>query len=342
MGRKGKETTEEERKIIINLRNTNKTIKEISEIVKRPKSTITSILHRFDGCTNYKNKDRDGRPKKLTERESRKLIQIVKKNPKITSSKIAGQIKEMTGKDIHPRTVRRTLHSAGYSARVCRKKPCITKINKEKRLVFAKEYINKENDFWDAVIWSDESKFNIYKSDGRILVWRKEGTELQQKHIQRTVKHGGGSVMVWGCMAASGVGELVFIDGIMKKEQYLDILRNNLKKSAEKLNLSDSYYFQQDNDPKHTAEMVRLWILYNTPHTLKTPPQSPDLNPIEHLWDILDRRVREHHISSQNQLKNVLREEWGKITEEVTRNLVQSMPNRLRDVIKQKGYQTKY
>lgn len=183
-------------------------------------------------------------------------------------------------------------------------------------------------------------KFNIYKFDGRVLVWRKVGTE--QIHIQSTVKHGGGSVMVWGCMAAGGVGELVFIDGVMKKEQYLEILRNNLKKSAENLNLSGRYYFQQDNDPKHTAEIVKHWILYNTPHTLKTPPQSPDLNPIEHLWDVLDKRIRKHHINSQNQLKSVLLDEWTTITEETTQKLVHSRPNRLKAVIKQKGYQTKY
>lgn len=63
------------------------------------------------------------------------------------------------------------------------------------------------------------------------MVWRKEGTELEQKNIQCTVKHGGGSVMVWGCMAAGGVGELVFIDGIMKKEQYLEIFKEKRRKS---------------------------------------------------------------------------------------------------------------
>ena len=78
-----------------------------------------------------------------------------------------------------------------------------------------------------------------------------------------------------GCMAASGVGELVFIDGTMDR-----FVQQNLKKSATKLGLADDLYFQQDNDPKHTAERVRLWIVYNTPNTLKTPPQSTDLNPI--------------------------------------------------------------
>ena len=148
--------------------------------------------------------------------------------------------------------------------------------------------------------------------------------------------------MVWGCMAASGVGELVFIDGTMDQYVYLDILKNNLQRSAQKLGLQSDYYFQQDNDPKHTAHNVRCWILYKTHHFLKTPLQSPDLNPIEHLWDELERRIRKHHISSKNQLKQLLLQEWNNIGEEVTRKLVGSMKKRLESVIRSKGRHTSY
>lgn len=78
--------------------------------------------------------------------------------------------------------------------------------------------------------------------------------------------------MVWGCMAASGVGNLEIIESTMDRWGYLNFLKNNMKQSAEKLGLSDTFWFQQDNDPKHTAEIVRLWLLYNAPRQLKTPP----------------------------------------------------------------------
>ena len=164
-------------------------------------------------------------------------------------------LKENTGTGVHPRTVCRVLNSAGYNARVCRKKPQISKVNQMKRHSFAKEHINKGIDFWNKVIFSDESKFSIYKSDRRVLTWKKKGEALQEKHIQSTVKHGGAGVMVWGCMSAAGVGELVFIDEVMDKNIYLNILKDNLHKSAQKLGIESDYFFQQDNDPKHMAEI---------------------------------------------------------------------------------------
>ncbi|GFY31764.1 transposable element Tc1 transposase [Trichonephila clavipes] len=92
--------------------------------------------------------------------------------------------------------------------------------------------MKEEMQFRNEVIFSDEIKFNIFGSDGRRMVWRKPNTS--HHHTIPTVKHEGGSVMVLGCMAASGVGKLVFIDQIMHKMAYLNILQNNLKESADK------------------------------------------------------------------------------------------------------------
>lgn len=141
-------------------------------------------------------------------------------------------------------------------------------------------------------------------------------------------------------MSSSGVGNLTIIDGIMNKEVYLNILKQNLQQSAEKLGIVDTYHFQQDNDPKHTATNVKLWIAYNTPHMLVTPPQN--LNPIEHLWDVLEKRLRKHNITSKTHLKELPVSEWQLIGSDVTRKLVNSMPNRLKEVIRLKGFPTKY
>ncbi|GFV44993.1 transposable element Tcb2 transposase [Trichonephila clavipes] len=143
-------------------------------------------------------------------------------------------------------------------------------------------------------------------------------------------------------MAASGVGKLVFIDGIMHKNAYLNILQNNLKESADNLGLGSNFIFQQDNDPKHLAFVVEEWLIYHCRNQLNILPQFPDLNVIDHLWSHLERSVQKHQITSKEQLKSVLQEEWLNIAPETTRHLVESMPRRLEDVISAKGYATKY
>ncbi|GFV36025.1 transposable element Tcb1 transposase [Trichonephila clavipes] len=173
------------------------------------------------------------------------------------------------------------------------------------------------------------------------MVSRKPNTSHHPKHTIPTVKHGGGSVMVWGCMAVSRVGKLVLIDGIMHKMAYLNILQNNLKESADKLGLGSNFIFQQDNDPKHTAFVVKEWLLYHYRNQLNTLPQSPDLNVIENLWSHLERAVQKHQITRKEQLKSVLQEEWLNIAPETTRHLVESMPRRLEAVISAKAYNIK-
>ncbi|GFX69375.1 transposable element Tcb2 transposase [Trichonephila clavipes] len=138
-------------------------------------------------------------------------------------------------------------------------------------------------------------------------------------------------------MASNGVGKLEYIESIMIKYDYLDVLKKNLKKCATKLGLRSSFRFPHENDPKHTAEIMKLWLLYNVPNQLHTPPQSPDLNPIEHLWDLLERKIRQHNICSKNMLKIVLKDQWEKVSIEETTKLVNLMPKRLQEVLERRA-----
>ncbi|GFV59535.1 transposable element Tcb1 transposase [Trichonephila clavipes] len=212
----------------------------------------------------------------------------------------------------------------------------------QKRLDLANEHVNKPPQFWEKVLFSDESKFCIFGIKGCKLVWRKQGTALEKENLVPTVKHGGGGVMVWGCMAANGMGRLTFIDSTLNHMGYINIVKENLKQSAQDLNHGDDFWFQQDNDPKHTAHNVKLWLLYYIKNQLRSPPQSPDLNPIEQLWDLLEGKIRQHHITSKEMLKRMIVTEWNTISSEETSKLVQSMPKGLMEVLRHKGYPTSY
>ena len=187
------------------------------------------------------------------------------------------------------------------------------------------------------------TKTNLrYLAKKAVKIWRAKNQAFAEQNLIPTVKHGAGLVMVWGCMAASGVGNLVFVEGTMNMEACLQILRDNLPPTVEKLGLGQSWVFQQDNDPKHTTKLVKEWLLYRTPKQLDYSPTVPGSHPIEHLWKDLDKQIRKRTITSQDMLRSLLVEEWQKISSEVTTNLINSMPRRLYTVIKAKGKQTKY
>jgi Transposase len=180
----------------------------------------------------------------MFELNERLIVNKIRKNPKVSVPKIQPEVESVAGRSISQETIRNVLRPYGYYGRMAKKKPYISVVNRKKRLEFAKTNLNKSKEFWNNVIWSDECKFVIFGSAGRQLVWRKVNTELQKENLVPTVKHGGSSQMVWGCMAASGVGNLVFIDGLMDKLVYMDILKQNLKQCVVNLGMPPVYKFQ--------------------------------------------------------------------------------------------------
>lgn len=341
MGRKSKELSDGSKDQIVSLFQQGISLHQIGKRLKIPYSTVQFIVKKFR-TSSTDNLKRSGRPKSLSERDVRTLVKIVSKNPKTSAPELATHLASSLGKIVTPQTVRNRLHRQGYKARTPRNKPYISKINRQKRLEFAKANANKPMEFWRNVLFTDESKFNIFGSDGRKLVWRKPNTELDPQNTNSTVKHGGGHVMIWGSMSSAGVGELAVIDGIMNADKYIDILRCNLAKSVQKLGIENSYFFQQDNDPKHTAHKTKEWLLYNARKVFPTPPQSPDINPIENLWSLLEVKLRKLKCSSRRELIDNLQKCWLEITTETTENLVKSMPRRLQAVVNAKGGPTKY
>jgi len=252
---------------------------------------VYDIIHRYEHEGRIESIKQKGRPSKITPHMERVIVRRITNTPKLSAPKLATEVAERSHHPVSSETIRRVLKKHGYSCRTARVKPYISEVNKTKRYQFALKHIGLADNFWNQVIFSDESKFNLFGSDGKCKVWRKPRTALDRKNMNITVKHGGGSVMVWGCFSASGLGSLVFIDGKMDGAMYRKILQQHLRQDADKMGLLDSFYFYQDNDPKHKARDTREWLLYNCPHIMETPPQSPDCNPIEHVWDYLDKHI---------------------------------------------------
>lgn len=280
MAPKGKQVGLEIRQLITKHRHDGKSIREISKLVDVPKSTVSDIISRFENENRLHYKSRKGQGRKLNTHDERSLLRKIKENPKLTAKQMSTDLSATLGTTVSDSTVRRTLKSNGIHGRIMRRKPFISVKNRKARLEYAKKYLSQPISTWNRYLFTDESKFNLNGSDGRTYVWRKTNQEFDKKFTRGTVKHGGGSIMVWGCMSSAGVGNLVIIDGTMTQYSYIDLLKDNLQPSAAKLGIENDYVFYQDNDPKHKAWNTKQWLLYNCPKVVETPAQSPDLNPM--------------------------------------------------------------
>jgi hypothetical protein len=238
-------------------------------------------------------------------------------------------LRDVTNQSLSTQTVRNGLKEVGMKAVVKRKRPLLTKRHRRERLDFAISHKDWTLEDWKKVVWSDETKVNRLGSDGRKWVWKKPGEGLSDRLVEGTKKFGGGSVMVWGCMMWEGAGYACKIDGIMDADLYVQILEDDLQNSLEYYGrTADDTIFQQDNDPKHMSHKAQNWLKDHGYEVLTWPAQSPDLNPIEHLWSHLKRRLADYDNPPAGilELWERVEVEWNKIGPEVCQNLIESMP----------------
>lgn len=263
------------------------------------------------------------------------------KTPMTTLKELQASAAE-TGETVHIATAARVLHRSKLYGRVAMRKPLLKKTHIRSRLEFAKKHVDDSMVKWKKILWSDETKIELFGHQTRRYVWRKPNTAHHQKHTIPTVKHGGGSIMLWGCFSAAGPGRLVKIEGRMNAAKYTEILGDNLIQSARELRLGRRFIFQQDNDPKHTAKATQEWLKKNQVNVLEWPSQSPDLNPIENLWLDLKRAVHARYPRNLTELEQFCKEEWSKIAVGRCTRLIETYPHRLTAVIAAKGASTKY
>jgi len=254
-------------------------------------------------------------------------------------------LQDTVNQPVSPDTMRRHLKKVGMKAVVKKKKPLLSARHKKERLDFAEAHRDWTVEDWKRVVWSDETKINRLGSDGKKWAWKKSGEGLSDRLVQGTLKFGGGSVMVWGCMMWEGPGLACKIDGRMDGDLYLTILDDELQGSLDYYGKDpDNIIFQQDNDPKHTCKKARQWFQDHGMECMVWPPQSPDLNPIEQLWTHIKRRLGDHETppSGVLELWDRVQEVWDMIEPKVCQDLIESMPRRVQAVIKAKGGYTKY
>lgn len=286
-----------------------------------------------------------GRHNKLSAQDKHKIVMLIKTGRCKTAVNVQQEFQSALNTTITSQAVRGVLRDAGLVARKKIKKPRLNKNQIKQCLDFAKKYQHWTVADWKKVLWSDETKINRYTSDGIHYSWINKEEGLSERQIIETVKHGGGNIMVWGCMVWDGPGFMCKINGNLDKDLYIEILEDCVKETLSWYKINKrTFYFQHDNDSKHTAKATKDYLDSQGWRILDWPPQSPDLNPIEHLWMHLKIEKSKLQVApkDEDELWKEVSKIFYSIPKEVCQNLIKSMPDRINAVLKAKGRHTKY
>lgn len=243
------------------------------------------------------------------------------------------------------RTALRRLKDEQLFARIAAKKELLKDEHKLFRLAFSEENTNRN---WNRVIFSDEVTFSS-TNGGKVIVYRPRGARYDERYVAKQIRRGRVSVSCWGWMCRDGLGVLWMLDETLNAAQYKVILEHVMIPSV-RMHYPDGIIdFVQDNHPVHTSNAVSNWFSERQDiKVMDWPPCSPDLNPIEHVWAEVKKEVESNWPANQRRTKDALwtqiQEAWDRVStrRRYCRNLISSMPRRLREVIWAEGSHTRY
>lgn len=333
--------TENQRAQIIAFSEEGWSVRRLSKKFKVSISTISRTINNFNERNSFSHFGNNGRPSKCSLSIITTIMKKNKENSMNSLRKTAISVEKELEIKVSHNTIRNYLNNSNIYACSPIKKPFLNANHIENRYKLSKKFLMMSNLDHKRIIFSDESKFNLKYSDGKCSVWRTPNSGLKNENLLPTFKHGGGGVMVWACFSYSGVGKLIFIDGIMDAPYYVYILSENLQESANMMGLND-YIFQQDNDPKHTSKTASDYFEDNDIELLDWPSQSPDLNPIENLWAIIKEKVAEKEPKNLIELKREILAAWNAIPKETLIKLAKSFKKRALLCYRAKGGHINY
>ena len=332
-----RDLSQAQKDFILHLSKSGKNQRQIAGMIGCTQSAVSKIIR----AGGQNKPSRCGRKKCTTKRQENALKRVAIKNRFSTTTDLANKWGVSINGGPSRSTTYRRLRMMGFRSRIPASKPLLNKRQKKKRLTWARIHATWTEEDWTKVIWSDESKFCINFGDQHPRVWRKPCERYRPECAKRSVKHPA-SVMVWGCICSRGTGRLCVLKTTVNSAAYLQVLEHQLLPFIEDLFGDEEVLFQHDLAPAHSARCTTTWLRSHNIPVLEWPANSPDLNIIENVWDIMKRRMRNSRPSTTEEMVQVIKDVWMSITPETIHNLVASLPRRIQAVIDAEGDSTKY
>ncbi|UYV82055.1 hypothetical protein LAZ67_21000606 [Cordylochernes scorpioides] len=308
--RQFKQTDAFTRGMVIGLKRAGWSIRQIAADTHLGASTVHRLWRRWLEQGNVAIYRNVGATRVTSARVDRRIFRQAVAAPQATCTAILQHVQDTLDHSISTRTISRRLVANGlHSCRPLSRLP-LTPPNRRQRLEWCRARSTWMTE-WHRVVFSDESRFCLSSDSRRVRVWRRRGERSNPAAIveRPTVRQRG--IMVWGAIAYDSRSPLLRIQGTMTAQRYFDDVLRPV--TLPYLQGVPNALYQQDNARPHTARISQQAL--QDVQMLPWPPYSPDLSPIEHVWDIIGRRL---HALPQ-----------PPITQDAIRTLIDSLPRRV-------------
>lgn len=316
---------------------------QIAHRLNMPRTSVRRIVNLFRETGSIARRPVTGRPRVTSEREDHYMANFTRRNRRITVTALRTHFLRTYHRVVSTSTIGRRLHSSNLRARRPLRVPRISPQHRAARRQWAQEHRDWLLPQWRNVLFSDESRFGLQSDSRRERVWRSPGRQERLTFAREVVPYQGGSVMFWGGIMYGRRTPLILIQRTMTGTIYVE---NIIEPIIQPLRneFGENFIFQDDNARPHRTQRVEIMLQEGNIQRMNWPANSPDMNPIEHVWDYLGRAIsnRENPPVTLQDLTTAVQEEWHNMPDHFINNLIRGMPRRVGQLIERRGDHTDY
>ncbi|GFV63028.1 transposable element Tc3 transposase [Trichonephila clavipes] len=273
-------------------------------------SIVSRLWRQFQTTVTAIREFSSGRPRGTTPADDRYIVLQDRRNRRQTAREIARHTTQATGRSISRFTVAR---SGGLFARRPVRSVPLTPAHRRRCSLWCREQRNWRDNEWGRVLFTDENRFSLSSDSHRILIWRERGSRNHPSNIIERDRYGGRDVLVWGrIMLGSRTDLHIFDAGSVNRTRYCNeilFLYVRLFRGAMGL----QFLFMDEKAPCNRTVAAKQLLESEDIERMDWPARSPDLNPIEHVWDFLGRRLAARTLPpvTIRELRLALQDEWA-------------------------------